>query len=206
MGYTQLNGPFDLHVWGTSVNNPTTLPSRPGEWVTHMAGHKNMVLCLEKGGKAVNYTFCAIILALRPPALQIHTSWVKLQETFLFAKSIDDPVRPVCFLKRCRVLFLLLPILNCLNGDRRLDCKSILPGPKSRFTCHIWDLPLSISPTLLILYIKISTISSSKLSHLSHRLSVCHTSDIPLALSPWPTLCVKSLFVKGFFDLFLLLF
>ena len=116
------------------------------------------------------------------------------------------PCGPFAFLKRCRVLFLLLPILNCLNGDRRLDCKSILPGPKSRFTCHIWDLPLSISPTLLILYIKISTISSSKLSHLSHRLSVCHTSDIPLALSPWPTLCVKSLFVQGFFYFFLVCF
>ena len=96
-------------MWGTSVNNPTTLPSRPGEWVTHMAGHKNMVLCLEKGGKAVNYTFCAIILALRPPALQIHTSWVKLQETFLFAKLIDDPVRPICLFKKMPGSFLTSP-------------------------------------------------------------------------------------------------
>ena len=57
--------PFDLHISGSSVNNPTTL-YKFGEWVTHMAGHKNMVLSVEKTRKVVNFTFCAC----RPPALQ----------------------------------------------------------------------------------------------------------------------------------------
>ena len=89
---TNSNGPFDPDIWGQVliIQPPFT---KVVEWVTHMAGHKNMVLCLEKACKAVNYTFCAIIPALGPPAgrtitYKLGIFWAKLGEIFLFEKSI----------------------------------------------------------------------------------------------------------------------